>query len=64
MMLITLLIGGIIAQQGIFHRRKFGADACVVDMVGIRLYAKSPCWSSPSCLRAGLAARTRPSSGR
>jgi phospholipid/cholesterol/gamma-HCH transport system permease protein len=33
--LITLLIGGIIAQQGIFHFRKFGADAYVVDMVGI-----------------------------
>ena len=26
---------GIIAQQGIFHFRKFGADAYVVDMVGI-----------------------------
>jgi ABC-type transporter Mla maintaining outer membrane lipid asymmetry permease subunit MlaE len=25
----------IIAQQGIFHFRKFGADAYVVDMVGI-----------------------------
>jgi phospholipid/cholesterol/gamma-HCH transport system permease protein len=35
MMLITFLIGGIIAQQGIFHFRKFGADAYVVDMVGI-----------------------------
>jgi phospholipid/cholesterol/gamma-HCH transport system permease protein len=35
MVLITLLIGGIIAQQGIFHFRKFGADAYVVDMVGI-----------------------------
>jgi phospholipid/cholesterol/gamma-HCH transport system permease protein len=33
--LITFLIGGIIAQQGIFHFRKFGADAYVVDMVGI-----------------------------
>jgi phospholipid/cholesterol/gamma-HCH transport system permease protein len=33
MVLITFLIGGIIAQQGIF--RKFGADAYVVDMVGI-----------------------------
>jgi phospholipid/cholesterol/gamma-HCH transport system permease protein len=31
----TFLIGGIIAQQGIFHFRKFGADAYVVDMVGI-----------------------------
>jgi phospholipid/cholesterol/gamma-HCH transport system permease protein len=28
-------IGGIIAQQGIFHFRKFGADAYVVDMVGV-----------------------------
>jgi phospholipid/cholesterol/gamma-HCH transport system permease protein len=33
--LITMLIGGIIAQQGIFHFRKFGADIYVVDMVGI-----------------------------
>src|SRR5262249_55513581 len=35
MMLITFLIGGIIAQQGIFHFRKFGAESYVVDMVGI-----------------------------
>jgi phospholipid/cholesterol/gamma-HCH transport system permease protein len=35
MLLITFLIGGIIAQQGIFHFRKFGADVYVVDMVGI-----------------------------
>ncbi len=34
-MLITFLIGAIIAQQGIFHFSKFGADAYVVDMVGI-----------------------------
>ena len=33
--LITFLIGAIIAQQGFFHFRKFGADAYVVDMVGI-----------------------------
>lgn len=33
--LITFLIGGIVAQQGIFHFRKFGAEAYVVDMVGI-----------------------------
>jgi phospholipid/cholesterol/gamma-HCH transport system permease protein len=33
--LITFLIGGIIAQQGIFHFRKFGADDYVVDLVGI-----------------------------
>jgi phospholipid/cholesterol/gamma-HCH transport system permease protein len=33
--LITFLIGAIIAQQGFFHFRKFGADSCVVDMVGI-----------------------------
>jgi phospholipid/cholesterol/gamma-HCH transport system permease protein len=33
--LITFLIGAIIAQQGIFHFRKFGADSYVVDMVGI-----------------------------
>jgi phospholipid/cholesterol/gamma-HCH transport system permease protein len=35
MLLITFLIGCIIAQQGIFHFRKFGADVYVVDMVGI-----------------------------
>jgi phospholipid/cholesterol/gamma-HCH transport system permease protein len=35
MALITFLIGGIIAQQGFFHFRKFGADSYVVDMVGI-----------------------------
>ena len=33
--LITLLIGAIIAQQGIFHFRRFGAEVYVVDMVGI-----------------------------
>ncbi len=33
--LITFLIGGIIAQQGIFHFRKFGAETYVVDMLGI-----------------------------
>ncbi len=33
--LITFLIGAILAQQGIFHFRKFGADVFVVDMVGI-----------------------------
>jgi phospholipid/cholesterol/gamma-HCH transport system permease protein len=35
MALITFLIGGIIAQQGFFHFRRFGADAYVVDMVAI-----------------------------
>lgn len=34
-LLITFLIGCIIAQQGFFHFRKFGADTYVVDMVGI-----------------------------
>jgi len=33
--LSTFLIGAIIAQQGIFHFRTFGADVYVVDMVGI-----------------------------
>jgi phospholipid/cholesterol/gamma-HCH transport system permease protein len=33
--LITLLIGAIIAQQGLYHFRKFGADDYVVDLVGI-----------------------------
>jgi phospholipid/cholesterol/gamma-HCH transport system permease protein len=34
-LLITFLIGCIIAQQAIFHFRKFGADDYVVDLVGI-----------------------------
>jgi phospholipid/cholesterol/gamma-HCH transport system permease protein len=33
--LIQFLIGAILAQQGIFHFRKFGAETFVVDMVGI-----------------------------
>jgi phospholipid/cholesterol/gamma-HCH transport system permease protein len=35
MTLITFLIGAIIAQQGFFHFRKFGAESYTVDMVGI-----------------------------
>ncbi|MEJ2377532.1 MAG: ABC transporter permease, partial [Pseudolabrys sp.] len=34
-LLITFLVGCIIAQQGIFHFSKFGADIYVVDMVSI-----------------------------
>jgi len=34
-MLITFLIGAILAQQGLFHFRRFGAQIYVVDMVGI-----------------------------
>jgi len=34
-LLSTFLIGAIIAQQGIFHFRTFGAEIYVVDMVGI-----------------------------
>ncbi|MCF8475975.1 MAG: MlaE family lipid ABC transporter permease subunit [Pseudolabrys sp.] len=34
-LLITVLIGAILAQQGIFHFRTFGADIYVVDMVGV-----------------------------
>jgi phospholipid/cholesterol/gamma-HCH transport system permease protein len=34
-LLITVLIGAIIAQQGIFHFRRFGAEVFVVDMLGI-----------------------------
>jgi len=34
-LLMTLLIGAILAQQGIFHFRTFGADIYVVDMVGV-----------------------------
>ena len=35
MALVTFLIGGIIAQQGFFFFRKFGAGSYVVDLVGI-----------------------------
>jgi phospholipid/cholesterol/gamma-HCH transport system permease protein len=35
MALVTFLIGAIIAQQGIFHFRNFGAESYVVDLVGI-----------------------------
>ncbi len=34
-LLITFLIGSILAQQGIFHFKTFGADIYVVDMVGV-----------------------------
>jgi phospholipid/cholesterol/gamma-HCH transport system permease protein len=34
-LLITFLIGCIIAQQGLFHFRRFGADIYVVDMIGV-----------------------------
>ncbi|QCI68987.1 ABC transporter permease [Phreatobacter stygius] len=34
-MLITFVIGAIIAQQGIFFFRRFGADSYVVDLVSI-----------------------------
>ncbi len=34
-MLISFLVGGIIAQQGIFQLRRFGADSYVVELVGI-----------------------------
>jgi phospholipid/cholesterol/gamma-HCH transport system permease protein len=34
-LLITFLIGGIIAQQGIFHFSKFGAEMYAVDLVAI-----------------------------
>lgn len=33
-LLITFLIGAIIAQQGFFHFRRFGADLYIVDMIG------------------------------
>jgi phospholipid/cholesterol/gamma-HCH transport system permease protein len=34
-LLSTFLIGAIVAQQGIFHFRRFGAEIYVIDMVGI-----------------------------
>src|SRR5436305_1472010 len=34
-LLITFLLGCIIAQQGLFHFRRFGAELYVVDMIGI-----------------------------
>ena len=39
--LSTFLIGGILAQQGIFHFRTFGADDYVVDLVGMLVCARS-----------------------
>jgi phospholipid/cholesterol/gamma-HCH transport system permease protein len=33
-MMVTFIIGAIIAQQGFFHFRRFGADLYVVDMIG------------------------------
>ena len=42
-LLITVLIGAILAQQGIFHFRKFGADIYVIDMVGVLCCARSAC---------------------
>lgn len=33
-LLVTFIIGAIIAQQGFFHFRRFGADLYVIDMVG------------------------------
>jgi phospholipid/cholesterol/gamma-HCH transport system permease protein len=33
--LITFLVGCILAQQGLFNFRKFGADVYVVDLIGI-----------------------------
>jgi len=33
-LMITFLIGAIVAQQGFFHFRRFGADLYVVDMIG------------------------------
>ncbi len=35
MVLITFMIGAIVAQQGFFHFRKFGAESYTIDMVGI-----------------------------
>jgi phospholipid/cholesterol/gamma-HCH transport system permease protein len=34
-MLISFLVGGIVAQQGVFQLRRFGADPFVVELVGI-----------------------------
>jgi phospholipid/cholesterol/gamma-HCH transport system permease protein len=34
-LLITFLLGCIIAQQGVFHFRRFGAELYVIDMLGI-----------------------------
>ena len=41
--LITFLIGAIIAQQGFFHFRKFGANSYVVDMAASWCCASSAC---------------------
>ena len=63
-LLITFLIGGIIAQQGIFHFRKFGAELYAVDLVGILILREIGVSSSPSWSPAARAAPTPPSSAR
>jgi len=35
MLLITFLVGSILAQQGLFNFRRFGAEVYVVDLIGI-----------------------------
>ena len=54
-LLITVLIGAILAQQGIFHFRKFGADIYVIDMVGV-LFAPGSTLTRVVYVLVGLAA--------
>ncbi len=42
--LMSFLIGAIIAQHGAFQLRYFGAELFVVDLVGILHFAKSVCF--------------------
>jgi len=49
--LITFLIGAIIAQQGFFHFRRFGAESYTVDMVGILVLRELGVLRRPRSLR-------------
>ena len=64
-LLITFLIGGIIAQQGIFHFRKFGAELYAVDLVAILVLREIGVLDRRHHgRRAARAAPTPPSSAR
>ena len=64
MVLITFLIGAIIAQQGFFHFRKFGADPTPSTWWASWCFANSASSSSPSWWQDVQGAPIRPSSAR
>ena len=41
--LMSAIVGAIVAQQGAFQLRYFGAEIFVVDLVGILVCARSAC---------------------